>query len=132
MRREDEAQHQAQLDQDGDVVATAHSRGHPPQEWRHRLKITQSKYLPAAKRQRSFENVSEACPNGGSTTELWRGVKRFGPRPKLVVLRLVPARAASAPLDPCEVLRVARGSRYGPQKPLTFELMTDTEKSVFN
>src|SRR5467141_3598457 len=83
MRSEDEAQHQAQLDQDGDDVATAHSRGHPPQEWRHRLKITQSKYLPAAKRQRSFENVSEACPNGGSTTELWRGVKRFGPRPKL-------------------------------------------------
>src|SRR2546428_11560364 len=65
MRSADEAQHQAQLDQDGDDVATAHSRGHPPQEWRHRLKITQSKYLPVAKRQRSFENVSEACPNGG-------------------------------------------------------------------
>jgi uncharacterized protein (TIGR03067 family) len=31
----------------------------------------------------------------------------FGPRRKLVVLTLVPARAASAALDPCRILRVA-------------------------
>src|SRR5882672_3824464 len=31
----------------------------------------------------------------------------FGPRRKMVVLTLVPARAASAALDPCQILRVA-------------------------
>jgi uncharacterized protein (TIGR03067 family) len=31
----------------------------------------------------------------------------FGPRPKLVVLKLVPARGASVTLDPCHILRAA-------------------------
>ena len=36
------------------------------------------------------------------------------------------------PYDPARAKGLLAGAGYGPQKPLTFELMTNTEKSVFN